>query len=177
MPPTTHVLEIPVRGNCHIRPLTTLERSSLRAMDLEQFNYWKYRGGRRFWAIQYTGEQLRRHGATFSKSYGFHDVGNDTFEEYEEGFERADAILNQFGTFSYFWPEYSTGSEAGQVLPPTVDLRTLIPSCFVDAIERKELMTPTVTSDLGGFLEPYAEYLGGYRADEAKLEAVRMGLL
>jgi hypothetical protein len=144
-------------------------------MDLEQFSYWKYRGGRRFWATQYTGEQLRRHGATFLKN--FRAVGNDTFEDYEEGFQRADAILKQFGTFSYFCPEYSTGAEAGQVLPPTVDLQTLIPSCFVDAIEHKELVTLTVTSDLAGFLDPYVGYLGGYRADEARLEAARIGLV
>lgn len=177
------VIEIHSRGG-DIRLLTESERASLMNMDLRGFDFWKYDGEERFWAFTYTAEQIRKHGFSMtdqhSKNHGFHvtdfvDIGNGVYEYYEEGFEKADELLRQFGSFLYFFPEYSWGYDGCQILSPETDLRAVIPSCFADMIARKRLAAMSVTSDVGDFLEECLEHVSSIDISAVKVKALKIG--
>lgn len=184
--PAIYVIEVPLVGESDIRLITDAERTSLRATDLEEFELWKHDGKRRFWAYKLTSEEISKHGFSMkdqhSKNHGFHEtdfvaLGNGVYEDYEGGFENADALIHQFGSLLYFLPEYSWGSNGCQVLPPICDLSAMIPPCFVSLIASKELVALSVTSDIGAFLNGYVDYVNGRGGASVRTKALKLGLI
>lgn len=128
--PPIYVIEITRFGESDIRLLTEVERTAMGTMDLEAFELWKHDGRKRFWASSFTSEEMRKHGFSmkdkYSKNHGCHEtdfvaLGNGVYEEYEVGFDQADALIRRFGSFLYFLPQYFWGSNGCEVLPPTSD--------------------------------------------------------
>lgn len=184
-PSMLYVVEVPLVGDADIRRITDAERFSLSATDLEEFELWKHDGRTRFWAYTLTSDAIAKHGFSmkdrYSKNHGFHEsdfvaLGNGVFEDYEEGFESADAIIREFGSFLYFRPEHSWGSNGCQVLPPTCDLAAMIPSCFVSLIADKKLVALSVTSNVRAFLDGYVGYANGHGGESVKALAHKLGL-
>lgn len=181
-----YVLEVPSVGEIRIRTISTVERASMVEFDLEEFDWWKHDGSPRFWAYSYTAEQLKAHGFSmkdaFSKRHGFHEsdfvaLGDGVFEDYEDGFENADAIAREFGHFVCFMPEYSWGCDDRQVLPPTFDFSGLLPPCFLRLIAERRLVVLVVTSSVKTFLDNYAGHIEGFGGESLKALAYRLGLL
>jgi hypothetical protein len=181
-----YVIEVPLVGDVDIRRIMETEHTSLSAADLEEFELWKHDGRRRFWAYTLTSDAIAKHGFSmkdqYSKDHGYHEsdfvaLGNGVFEDYEEGFENADAIIREFGSFLYFLPKHSWGSNGCQVLRPTCDLSAMIPPCFVSRIANKGLVALSVTSNVGAFLNGYVGYAKGHGGESVKALAYRLGLV
>ena len=144
MKPPLYLIDIPYYGNSDIRLLTKAEQASMNENYLGQFEFWRHDGSRRFWAHTEKAETFKRHGFSmkdqYSKDHGCHvsdfkDLGNGVYESYEGGFEQADMLIKDHGSFLYFCPIYSSwGSNGCQVLPPTTDLHALLPPYFVNLI-------------------------------------------
>ena len=156
-------------------------------MDLDRFEFWRHDGSDRFWVHTETAENIRRHGFSmndqYSKDHGCHvsdfvDIGNGVYESYEIGFEQADILIKKYGSFLYFFAEYSSwGSNGCQVLPPTSDLRSILPTDFVNLIASKGLLALSVTSDVNTFLRGYLDYANGLGGDEVRDKALEMKLI
>lgn len=183
-PAALFVIEIPLVGDADVRLITKAELNSLEAVDLQEFELWKHDGIPRFWAYTYTADQLKAHGFSMkdqhSKNHGFHEsdfvgLGGGVFEYYADGFECADEIIRESGSFLCFVPDYSWGSDGCQVLRPTSDLSTLIPSCFVDLFTKKGLVALSVTSNANSFVQRYIE-IDGHCGEGVGALARRLGL-
>lgn len=169
-----YVIEVTSRGESGIRLLEEAEAASLREMELEEFNFWRCDGKLRFWAYSYSEADIKRHGLHVTD---FVALGNGRYEYYEVGFEQADALIREFGSFSYFLPEYSWGSNGSELLSPVASLSSIIPTNFASLIATNDLAALAVTSNVSAFLYGYAEVANGVGSAEVKAKAIAMGLI
>ena len=169
-----YVIEVPFRGCSGIRLLKEDEAASLREMELEEFIFWRGNGKQRFWAYTYSEADLKRHGF---RPTDFVALRNGRYEYYEVGFEQADEVIREFGTFSYFLPEYLWGSNGCELLSPKNNLSAIIPTNFVTLITSNDLAALAVTSNVRKFLYGYAEVANGVGSAEVKAMAIAMGLI
>ncbi len=171
-----YVIEVTSREESRIRLLEENEAASLREMELEQFIFWRFTGKRRFWVCVYSEADLKSHGI---RTTDFVAVGNGRYgyEEYEVGFEQADELIREFGSFNYFFPEYSWGSNGCELLSPKNDLSIIIPTNFVALVTSNDLVALAVTSNISAFLYGYADVANGIGSAELKAKAIAMGLI
>lgn len=169
-----YVIEVTSKGESVIRLLKEEEAASLRATELEEFIFWRCNGKQRFWAYTYSGADLKRHGL---RTTDFVALGNGRYEYYEVGFEQADKLIREFGSFSYFVPEYSWGSNGCELLSPKNNLSSIIPKNFVTLITSNDLVALAVISSVNKFLYGYAEIANGVGCAELKAKAIAMGLI
>lgn len=174
MAPPLYLIEIPFYGNSDIRLLKEDEHAAMGEMDLERFEFWRHDGSGRFWALKVAMETIRSHHLQPSD---YADCGNGIYEEYESGFEHADALIKEHGSFLYFLAVHSWGTNGHRVLPPTSDLRPILPFYFGNLIASKGLLALSVTSDVTDFLRGYVDYANGLGGDEVMDKALEMGLI
>lgn len=170
----TYVIEVTSGGESRIRLLKEDEAASLQEMELEEFTFWRFTGQRRFWVCVYSEADLRSHRLRTSD---FVAVGNWRYEEYEIGFEQADKLIREFGSFNYFFPEYSWGSNGCQLLSPKSDLSIILPTKFASLVRSNDLAALAVTSKISAFLYGYVEVANGVGSAELKAKAIDMGLI
>lgn len=170
----TYVIEVTSQGESRIRLLKEDEAASLREMELDEFTFWRFTGQRRFWVCVYSEADLRSHRLRTSD---FVAVGNGRYEEYEIGFEQADKLIRKFGSFNYFFPEYSWGSNGCQLLSPKSDLSIILPTKFSSLVRSNDLAALAVTSKISAFLYGYVEVANGTGGAELKAKAIDMGLI
>ncbi len=170
----TYVIEVTSRGESGIRLLEEDEAASLQELELEEFTFWRFTGQRRFWVCVYSEADLRSHGF---RTTDYVALGNGRYEEYEVGFEQADKLIRDFGSFNYFFPEYSWGSNGCELLSPKSDLSIIIPANFASLVTSNDLAALAVTSKISAFLYGYAEVANGVGSAELKAKAIAMGLI
>ncbi|WP_371323916.1 hypothetical protein VX159_16215 [Dechloromonas sp. ZY10] len=168
-----YVIEVTSQGENRIRFLKQDEAASLREMELDAFIFWRFSGKRRFWVCTYSEADLKRY---HLRTTGFVARGDGRFEEYEDGFERADDLVREFGSFCYFLPEYSWGSNGCELLSPKSNLSNIIPTGFATLVT-SDLSALAVTSNVSAFLYGYVEVANGIGSAELKAKAIAMGLI